>query len=114
MREIRRFDGLVTGSKVNREGVSETLVQGVGLKKWIQSNGYQDDPLLISSVYLHHFTAPGEWCQLFWECSTQDVARRLKEKLPSSDLSGEYLLGRLLSDLTKEEVDYYQRTCISA
>lgn len=97
-----------------REGRVDPTHQKVGLKKWIQANGYEDDPLLISSIYLYTWPAPGEWCQLYWECSTPEVSHRLRERLTSSDFDGEYLLDRKLSDLSKDEIYHYQKTLIDA
>jgi len=90
-----------------------------GLSKWLKDtckDTYRSDPCLVSAVYLYQLEAPGQWCQIFWECHDEASAKQLREKLYGfkADMFGYYLVNRCLSDLTGEEKRYYQKTVIDA
>ncbi len=109
VKEVRSANRLLPGNIIMSISDS-TSAQSIGLQRWIREQSletWREDPCLVTAIYLYNLTAPGEWCQLFWECSTAETATRLKEKLKSSDLSGTYLISRCLSGLTPSEIDYY-------
>lgn len=119
IRDSFKYNGLVLGKTIMQKWMHNSSSTFGGLSKWLKDSGrdtYQTDTCLVYAVYLYQLEAPGEWCQIFWECHDEASANKLKEKLLASkcDISGDYLVNRCLSDLTREEIKHYQTTVIDA
>ena len=111
-------DHLVLG-KTLMENFAPTRNNHGGFLKWVNDtkrNTWKTEPCLVSAVYLYNLEAPGQWCQIFWECPDENTASKLRSKLKSRlmDISGYYLLDNTLDSLTKQEIAYYQSTIIDA
>jgi hypothetical protein len=86
-------------------------IDGKGFKTWIKKNHYDTvltDPAVVSAVYLYNLEAPGKWVQYFVECSSADVAIKIKDKLKYGDLYGVYVMDKTLSDLSAAEIMKYK------
>jgi hypothetical protein len=116
--QILIHDRLVLGKTLMQNYISTNQKLG-GLSKWIQKSHletWKTDLCLVSAIYLYQLEAPGYWCQIFWDCPDENTAERIRNKLRPSlmDISGYYLLDKLLSDLTQQEIHHYQKTIIGA
>ncbi len=108
VRKVLNSNELIPGSKIMLMSTGITSLK-IGLKQWVNNSGFctwEDDPHLVTAIYLYNLTAPGEWCQIFWECKTPELAERLKLKL-KNDIAGIYIVSKVLSDLTPAEIEYY-------
>ena len=118
IKQILTHDRLVMGHTLMQNCKFTNLNLG-SFTKWCQQTHretYKTDDCLVAAVYLYNATAPGEWCQIFWECPDANTAQRLKDRLNPSlmDTCGYYLLDCALSDLSAQQIQHYQNTVINA
>ena len=96
------------------ENVDDYTGKHGGLNTWIKKTNrdtYKSDPCLVYAVYIYDIEAPGQWCQMFWECIDENQAKRVKNKI---EASSRYLIDRTLSELTSDEIEYYYEYFIRA
>ena len=121
--KIYSMDGHKIGFECIEKGTQE-IPKIKSLSKWLKHTGRDiclTDPKMLTSVYLFQFEAPGSFCQIFWECDSEEHADRLRQIWLKRDHGngiwggyGDYLLDRGLNDLTTEEYHKYKSTVIDA
>lgn len=68
------YNGLVNANTVFEHGVPTSMWIPKPFTVWTKENGFVPDTYMVTSIYLYHLMAPGEWCQIYWECEDNTVA----------------------------------------
>ena len=115
--KIFTMDGLVSGAKCMQNWMCQKEKLS-SLTKWIQKthrDTWKTDKCVVSSVYLYDIQAPGEWCQIFWECPDEATANKVRNNVKNrGDIEGIYIVDKLLNDLTQKEKEYYYNVILRA